>query len=284
MAPARSYETLRTQIARKHADLSDRLRRIAEFAVQNPNDMALETVATLAGRIGVQPSSIIRFANSFGYDGFSEMQLVFRSRLVADAAPSYRERIAAMRSLKGRANGGETGSDAVLAQFVADDIGALEDLHTDVAARELDRAVGLLARAQSIFLVGQRRSFPVAFYLHYALSQLDLRSFLIDSVGGTIETQARAATRDDVLIAISFKTYAPEVVRVVETLAERKVPIIAITDAPFSPIAGPAAVTFELPDRHGRAFRSLVAPMCLAQSLFVALGHQLAGLQGTVRA
>ncbi len=276
MAPPRTYENLRTQIARKHAQLSDRLRRIAEFAVQNPNDMALETVATLAGRIGVQPSSIIRFANSFGYDGFSDMQLVFRSRLVADASPSYRERIQAMRSFKGRANGGENGADDVLSHFVADDIGALEDLHKDVGGRELERAVGLLARAQSIFLVGQRRSFPVAFYLHYALSQLDLRSFLIDSVGGTIETQARAATREDVLVAISFKDYSPEVVRLVETLAGRKVPLIAITDAPFSPIAGPAAVTFELPDRRGRAFRSLAAPICLAQTLVVALGHQIA--------
>jgi DNA-binding MurR/RpiR family transcriptional regulator len=277
MSAPRTYETLRAQIARKHAELSDRLRRIAEFAVQNPNDMALETVASLAGRIGVQPSSIIRFANSFGYDGFSDMQTVFRSRLVADAAPSYRERIQAMRSLKGRGNGSETSAGAVLSQFIADDIGALEDLHNDVAPREIERAAALLMRARSIFLVGQRRSFPVAFYLHYALSQLDLRSFLIDSIGGTIETQARAATRDDVLIAISFKDYAPEVVRAVETLTERKVPLITITDAPFSPIAGPASVTFELPDRHGRAFRSLVAPMCLAQSLVVTLGHQIAG-------
>ena len=87
MPAPRTYEDLRSLIARKHPELSDRLRRIAEFAVQHPNDMALKTVAALADSIGVQPSSIIRFANGFGYDGFSDMQQVFRLRLVA--APTH---------------------------------------------------------------------------------------------------------------------------------------------------------------------------------------------------
>lgn len=280
MALPRNYESLRAQIARRHTTLSNRLRRIAEFAVHNPNEMALDTVAVLAGRIGVQPSSIIRFANSFGFDGFSEMQQVFRSRLVADSGGSYRERIASIRALKGKGNGGNGGNTdaaSVLAQALADDIGALEDMHADAAGRDLERAVAMLARAKAIYVIGQRRAFPVAFYLHYGLCRLDLKAFLIDSVGGTAEVQARAATRDDALIAVSFKDYAAEVVRSVHAAAERKVPLIAFTDGPFSPIAAPAAVSFELPDRPQRALRSLVAPICLAQSLVLALGHHIAG-------
>jgi DNA-binding MurR/RpiR family transcriptional regulator len=278
MNAPRTYDDLRTLIARKHPDLSDRLRRIAEFAVQHPNDMALKTVAGLAESIGVQPSSIIRFANGFGYDGFSEMQQVFRSRLVAEATPSYRERIASMHGAQTRNKGNGSANSApaaVLSQFVADDIGALEELHNRTSERELAKAVALLAQAKSIHLLGQGRSFPVAFYLHYALSRLDLRAFLVDSLAGTATRQARMAARDDVIVAVSFKDYSPDVVTAVEEAAARKVPVIAITDSPLSPLAASAKVCFEIAERRDRPFRSLVAPMCLAESLVVSLGHSL---------
>src|SRR3990170_6696124 len=97
VAPA-SYDDLRVAITRRHDTLSGRLRQIAVFAVDHPNDVALNTVSSLASSIGVQPSSIVRFANAFGYDGFSEMQRVFRSRLVAEMSPGYRARFASVRS------------------------------------------------------------------------------------------------------------------------------------------------------------------------------------------
>lgn len=279
MPALQSYDDLRGRIARRHPELSDRLRRIGEFAIQHPNDVALDTVATLAVKIGVQPSSIIRFANSFGFDGFSEMQQVFRSRLVADAAPSYRERIASMPS-GGRRGSTPAGSpESVLDQFVADDIGALEELRAGVSARDLTRAVALLDKAKAIHLLGQGRSFPVAFYLQYALSRLDLRAFLIDSIAGTAVRHARMASRDDAIIAVSFKDYSPDVVTAVEQAAARKVPVVAFTDSPLSPLAQHATVCFEIAERRDRPFRSLVAPMCLAESLVVSLGHRLAAQQ-----
>jgi len=280
MPALQSYEDQRGRIARRHPELSDRLRRIGEFAIQHPNEIALDTVAALAEKIGVQPSSIIRFANSFGFDGFSEMQQVFRSRLVADAAPSYRERIASMPSGgRSRGNAQAGAPDSVLDQFVADDIGALEELRAGAPARDLQRAVALLDKAKTIHLLGQGRSFPVAFYLQYALARLDLRAFLVDSIAGTAIRHARMASREDVLVAVSFKDYSPDVVTAVEQAGARKVPVIALTDSPLSPLAQHATVCFEIAERRDRPFRSLVAPMCLAESLVVSLGHRLAAQQ-----
>lgn len=277
MTTPTEYEELRATIAKRHGELSDRLRRIAEFAVQHPNEMALDTVASLAQRIGVQPSSIIRFANSFGFDGFSQMQLVFRSRLVADAAPSYRERIASMPRDR-RANGAKPSAEsAVLEKFVADDIAALEGLRGQVPARLLENAADLLAKAETVFLVGQGRSFPVAYYLQYGLSRLDLRAYLVDGIGGTLARHARMARKRDAIVAISFKDYSQDVVAAVAEAAARKVPLIAITDSPLSPIARYATICFEIAEPSDRPFRSLVAPICLAESLVVALGRRVTG-------
>ena len=276
MAAPLSFDDLKDAIARRQMELPARLRQIAEFAVHHPNEMALGTVASIASRARVQPSSIVRFANAFGYDGFSALQQVFRTRLVEGAGPSYRERIAAMREAS--ANGsGPGGPGDVIARFVGDGVAALEHLHESIREADLKRAIRLLARAHNIYLLAQGRSFPVAFYLHYAIRRLDLSAHLVDGVGGTTRLQAGAATRRDALVAISFKDYSPDVVSLAQDLKERGLAVIAITDGPLSPLAAAAAIAFELHEDETHAFRSLVAPMCLAQSLVVALGHQIAG-------
>ena len=81
LSPA-TYEALEETIAARYPSLSPQLQRISRFALEYPNEVALETVANLAGRAAVQPSSMVRFAQALGYDGFSDMQQVFRSHLV----------------------------------------------------------------------------------------------------------------------------------------------------------------------------------------------------------
>lgn len=272
-----TFDDLKSEIARRQLGLPARLRQIAEFAVHHPNEMALGTVASIADRAHVQPSSIVRFANAFGYDGFSALQQVFRSRLVEGAGPSYRERIAAMREASANGRAPSASPSDVIARFVGDGVAALEHLHETIREADLKRAIRLLARADNIHLLAQGRSFPVAFYLHYAIRRLDLSAHLVDGVGGTTRLQAGTARKRDALIAISFKDYSPDVVGLAQEMSERGVAVVAITDGPLSPLASCAAIAFELHEDETHAFRSLVAPMCLAQSLVVALGHQIAG-------
>ena len=91
---------------------------------------------------------------------------------------------------------------------------------------------------------------------------------------------AQTMTPDDILIAVSFRDYSPDIVSVVNIASKRGVPLIAVTDSPLSPIAAPAMVSFEIRSAtEDRPFRSLVAPMALAQALVVALGHHLTSEQ-----
>lgn len=273
-----TYDELREAISRRHGELSDRLRQIAVFAVEQPNEIALNTVSALASAIGVQPSSIVRFANAFGYEGFSDMQRVFRSRLVAEVSPGYRARFAAAKANRRQAAG--TDPATVLMREIADDTAALEELGRSVEPRLIQRAIELLANAQTIYLVAQGRSFPAAHYLAYALGRLELRAHLIDGVGGLTRIVGEMATSDDVMIAVSFRDYSPDVVAVVDAAASRRVPVIAITDSPLSPIAAPAKISFEIRSDPNRAFRSLVAPIALAQTIVIALGHHLTNGRG----
>jgi hypothetical protein len=98
----------------------------------------------------------------------------------------------------------------------------------------------------------------------------------INHLVGPSLLRAVPSLREDV----RFPDYAREPVEVAGERAGRGVPVIAITDNPLGPFARIADVSFEIGEPRNRPFRSLVAPICLAQSLVVALGHRLAVRQG----
>ncbi len=270
MTRHKDYDGFKLAIAVQHARLPRRLRQIAEFAIASPDEMALETVAEISRRAKVQPSSLVRFAKHFGFAGFSDMQRIFRLRLV-DRTGSYSERIREAQS--GR--DGASSPLAIINELIGAITASLQELRRDVLLSDLDTAINLLAEADIIGLVAQRRSFPVAAYLAYALSHLERRAVLIDGVGGLAAEQTRLVGAGSALIAVSFSPYAPETLVVVDQARAQGARIVAITDNTLSPLVSRADVHFEIREAQIRGIRSVAAVNCVAVSLVVALGQRL---------
>ncbi|MFL5332429.1 MAG: MurR/RpiR family transcriptional regulator [Geminicoccaceae bacterium] len=266
---ASNYDLLRADMAAKRNDLSPRLRQVADYALQHPHDMALETIAAIADRAGVPGSSLIRFANAFGYDGFTSMQRVFRSQLV-ERTTDYAERVRGLR----RADVA-SGPASVLERLAESGIRALEHLRGVTSPEEIERAVRLLLAAGSVHVVGQQRAFAVSAYLAYAIGQLGQRTHLLDGVGGMTMHQASFIDARDLLIAVSFAPYAPETLEVLQRARAVGAAILVLTDGPLSPLLPLATAAFEIDDAELQGFRSLSATMCLALTLVIRLGQRL---------
>jgi DNA-binding MurR/RpiR family transcriptional regulator len=272
-----NYDVLHDIIAGGYDRLSRRLQQVAVYALANPNDIALETIAVIADRAHVPPSSLIRFAKAFGFDGFTEMQRLFRARLMDHAPSSRDDRIEPLSDYSDRL-GRAAMPAAMLHDFAGAGIAALERLRHDALAENMEKAIDLLAAARVIHIAGQRRAFPVAAYLAYLMAELGPHATLLDGLGGMWEQQGRSVLPNDVLIAVSFRKYSPEVVALAERCHERGVPVIALTDNPLSPLARCARISFEVIETETHTFRPLSAPMCLALALAVSLQNRL-GLQ-----
>lgn len=277
MQAATTYDELKDLISRTYPGMSKQLQRIARFALRQPNEMALGTVAALALATEVQPSALIRFANALGYGGFSEMQQVFRSRLL-NRSDTYRERIADMRS---RQVNVEHAPSGVLHQLVGESMTEIGQLEEKISEADFSKAVHLIAKAPRIHVLAQRGAFPVASYLAYALSQLELRTHLLDSVGGMLRENLRSIAPGDVLIAASFRSYSTEVIDAAAKAKALGASVIAITDGVLSPLLAASHVCLDLAENSSRPFLSLVAPLCLAQALVVSAGHHMADLAST---
>ena len=268
-APPRDFAGLKALIAERAGVLPKRLTQIASFALDNPDEIAFGTVSSIAEQAAVQPSTLVRFSQALGYQGFSEMQEIFRSRL-RDRILNYGERIQQLRE-----HAQSTSKPNVIFQGFCDAAEkSIAGMREKLDPGELDRAVDMLAGADTIYLVGLRRSFPIASYMAYAFGKLGVRSILVDAVGGLAAEQITFATPRDAVLAISFTPYASETVSLTRWAADRKVPVVAITDSPFSPLAQTAGLWIEVGEANFEGFRSMSATLMLAMTLTVAVAER----------
>lgn len=270
--PPRSYEDLIRVIHDRYDQMSKTYQRIAVYLTQNPNDVAVMSVNAIGEKTGIHASSYVRYAQSLGFRGFKELQAVFQRRLTT-AAPGFDARIKALEDELGAK---EDRSDlGFLRDLVVRDLSSLQDLLANISAEQIAAAADAMEAADTIYLLGQLRSAPVAELLRYMLTMLGKRTVLLDASGGLATHMAKVIQPRDMLLAISFRFYATEVVNIVEDVAGRGVPVVAISDSTLSPLAKSAKVLFAIPEHEYTFSRSLAAPMCLAQALTVALAARL---------
>ena len=246
-----TFEALRSRLRSRFDALSPHLQRIARAALEQPNAFALSKIAAIAGELGVQPSTLIRFAKEFGYDGFSDMQRVFRLRLIEGAA-EVREQVYRTQAARPPADlaGILQGSIDALAA-------SLEDLRGSIATDDLARAVEMLDHANHVYIAGLRRSRAIATYLAYGLSRSERQCSLLDFGGGMAAQQVANMKPDDLLVAIAFPPYSEPVVDVVVDCHLSGKPVLAVTDSPQSTLARHARLAFFVDNAATGQFRPI---------------------------
>ncbi|MFU0503172.1 MurR/RpiR family transcriptional regulator [Pseudaminobacter sp. NGMCC 1.201702] len=265
----RDFDALKTLILARRKDLPKRLAQVAIYALDNPDEIAFGTAASIAQSAQVQPSTLVRFAQNLGFDGFSDLQSVFRNRL-KERTSNYDERLATIRAET--SHGKE--DIAILNGFLSAATRSLEKLSKTIDPARFERATTLLANAETIYLIARRRSYPLAAYLAYAFGKMRVRYVLTGSGAGLDAEVLAMATPRDAAISISFSPYAPATVEQARELGKRGIPVVSITDTAFSPLAECAAEWLEVAESDYADFRSLSATIALCMALSVSIAER----------
>ncbi|MBE7734436.1 MurR/RpiR family transcriptional regulator [Devosia faecipullorum] len=266
---AQDFDSLRVAILERKSSLPKRLVQVAAYALDHPDEIAFGTAASIASSAGVQPSTLVRFAQSFGFDGFSGLQQIFRARL-RERTSSYEDRLRKLAA-DGMA---EEESAAILGNFVAAAHASLDALSAAIDPIAFERAVDILARADTIYLIAKRRSFPIAAYMAYAFGKLKVRCQMVGTASGMDDELLAMAGPDDAGFAVSFSPYASESAAQARTLSGHGVPLVVLTDSALSPLAECADIWFELVEADHAGFRSLSASMAFAMALTVSVAEK----------
>lgn len=263
---------MQQRLTAEHTTLSRRLKEVSHYIAANPQSVAIDTAAIVADKAGVHASTLVRFASHFEFNGFSELQKLYKEDLHQNyqTPGDYSARIRALQYTEEK----QVTPEQLLNEFTDANILSLQQNRDRVDAEQLNRAVELMHAAPAIHVCGVRRAFPVTMYLAYALGHLQVNCQAITGIGFMHDDHLNNIKPDDVLIAVTFSPYAEATQSMIQTASVNGARIILIAGDNNCPGKSMADILFSVQDADVRSFRSLTATMCLAQTLCIALGYR----------
>ena len=266
-------DQLMQRISEEYEGLSKQLKVIAKYIEEHRNTLVLERITDIAQACEVQPSAIVRFAQRFGFSGFSDMQALFRDSFapVQSNVNNYQKRIRTVIASQDT----PLSNTELTQSFLSACQQGLEELSQSLEPEAIDAAVELLHKAENIYVVGVRRMFPIASYVCYALQHTQKRVHLISGLGGMYHDQVRSIRENDLMIAISFQPYGRETRYCARVASQNKAKLLVISDSKMSPLARNASTVLTVKEGTAFAFRSMSSTISLCQALFIALSYRL---------
>lgn len=268
-----SVDELMQRVAESYESLPRQLKSVASYLEQHRSSVMMDRTSDIAASCGVHPSAVVRFAQRFGFSGFSDLQEVFKQAYAGQSlsGQTYKQRIRRLIDEKPGSLSGQT----VAREFIAACRNGLDELDASFDGEQFDVAVTMLEQAENIYVMGVRRSFAVANYIVYALQHTAKRVHLVSGFGGMYHEQIRSVKKGDVVIAISFEPYGRETQYCLRVAHRHQAQTLVITDSRLSPLARYASAQLFVKEGSAFAFRALTSTICLCQALFVALAYRL---------
>jgi len=253
----RSYEVLADTARQGFAAMSPQFQASVQFVLNHPDEVAVSSMRTIAGRSGVQPATLVRLAQSLGFAGWLEFRQLFVDRLRARPEP-YAD--------KARALLAREPTKELVAEMVRAYRRNLE--HTEIQiGQDLLRAAKALKRARTVHVAGFRACYSLAFAFQYVYRLFRRSVTLLGGEGGTLEMQVRAIEPSDAVLVISFAPYSNEARKVAEAAREVGATVVALTDSVVAPIALHADVRLLFSVSSPSFFPSQVGGIAAVESL-----------------
>jgi DNA-binding MurR/RpiR family transcriptional regulator len=255
MAPQDVISDLR----RSYDELTQSQKRIAEAIVEDPEFVAFATVDKLAARLGVSPSTVVRFAYRLGLNGYQDLQ----------------DRVRTVVRSQMRANVGAGGDPAeltghlgesIFAESLAHDVENLRKTVLNLNVEDLERGVAALVEARRVYVIGGLTSYSVAFYAALALDRIRGEAVLLTGDERSASSLL-SMTEADTLLAFTFPPYASSTVRVAAWAKAHGATVVAVTDTPISPVGQRVDVVLPAVASGVSSQNSLIGSMAVANAL-----------------
>ena len=240
-------------------------KNIARYILEHYEKAAYMTAAKLGALVNVSESTVVRFANELGYDGYPAFQAALRE-LVRTNLTSF-QRVEVSDSI--------IGDRDVLDQVLLSDAEKIRRTLDSVDRRAFDEAVDRMINARRIYIIGVRSSATLAGFLHYNLQMaFDNLALVQTTSGNEMLEQIMRIGKGDVMIAISFPRYSKRIIKAVEFAKRSGADVVALTDRESSPIAKQADQLLTANSDMASFVDSLVAPLSIINAIAVAVGKK----------
>jgi DNA-binding MurR/RpiR family transcriptional regulator len=254
--------TEETVVARTSAalpTLSKAERRVGRALLADYPSAGLASAARLAERAKVSPPTVLRFAQSLGYQGFTDLQVALRAELSArSSGPITR-----------LSDAPPAGSllDRLLQQSRAQSDRAAATL-AQLPTSALETAVTLLADTKrAVYLHGGRFSHLLALHLAAHLEQLRPEVKVLDDPTGRDLGVMLDLSRTDVVVLFDYDRYQRSAAELAARVHRAGATVLLITDDLACPVAPEAEVVLAVSSTVGTTYQSMAAGFLLTELL-----------------
>jgi DNA-binding MurR/RpiR family transcriptional regulator len=258
------HQTLSAYIRDRFDEFSRSQKDVAQYIVDHLDEAAFQTAEALARRANTSSSTVVRFSQALGFEGFPELQQAAREE--------YRRQAGAPGA------GGAGGIGAAVAPLfsldqteyetaLATDHVNVEETARKLSRRDMEAAVEAIVSAERVLIAGTDQMAFFASYLRHLLMLLDIRAEVVASPSQ--EALGRLSRIDETTLVIGLSAGRPHplIARTMKLARHRRAPTIAITDATLSEVARLARTRLYYSSNSPAYVRSHVALLSLLQAL-----------------
>ncbi|HJL53674.1 MAG TPA: MurR/RpiR family transcriptional regulator [Arenicellales bacterium] len=238
--------------------------------VEAPRETAISSITQLASIYKVNASTLTRLSKSLDYRGFSQLQELFRSHLMADNN-FYSGETARLLTDPNDA------SEAItqLARVTADKASNISSMAENLDPTTLEEVAALLAGAPKIRVQGLRMSYSAACFFSYALGMMRDSVAVLGASGHGIAHGIAQMEPGDLLVAFGSDPYTRSTVDSCRIASERSIRVIALTDSQASPLARYADIVFLTPSGGAFVANSVASAIVLSETLLALVARRL---------
>jgi DNA-binding MurR/RpiR family transcriptional regulator len=266
MGSAEIVERIKTALD----DMPVQMQVAARFIMDQPSEVALLSMREQARKAGVPPATMTRLAQRLGFSGYQDLKDAY-VEAVRNNVPWFSGR--AVNMLNRRKQIGEA---ALVTETVNSIARAVEELSRPATVDALIKATNILERARSVYCIGARATFPVAFLFDYTQRFYSDKIHLLEGPGGSGVDRMHRIGSKDALLAVSLSPYSNSTHRATQLAHKAGAKIVAITDSEFAPVARLANVVI-LVSAQSPSFFDTISPALAAAEVLVALLASRAG-------
>ena len=250
------------RINERYPHLSKGQKLLANYITEHYEKAVYLTASKLGQIVGVSESTVVRFANELGYDGYPSLQRALEELVKVRLTALQR-----MEVSKGRMD-----QSHILTSILQADMDNIKATLEMADEEGFKKAVDAILRSRRIYILGVRSCASLAAFLGFHMNLLfdDVRLIHTNSVSETFEQMLKIGA-EDVVIGISFPRYSKRTVRAMEFAKSRGAKVVAVTDSDVSPLIPFSDYTLKARSDMVSFVDSLVAPLSLLNSLIVAL-------------
>ncbi|MBC3906996.1 MULTISPECIES: MurR/RpiR family transcriptional regulator [Undibacterium] len=259
--------TVNARIGKVYMNLSKAHRKAADYVLSNVFRSATMSIDELANAVGISVATANRFARALGFEGYPQ----FRAELVY----GFEAMLAPIDNLRSEIQRPATSTE-IISSSLNEDMANLEATRRGLSPDLCNQAVRQILNAERIYIVGYGASAFLAGLMAHSLDPFcnTVQSTLGSGGPSNVARQLFKYTERDLVIGISFPRYAEDVVTILQQLRDKDVPILALTDAPSSPLASLANITLYAQTRRNFSPNSEGAALCLIEAICSAVAHQ----------